>query len=445
MRKKILYNLKISAEAIIQNKLRAILTSLGIICGVASVIAMMAIGNGAQKEILEKMKLLGTNNIIIKKLDREEQKKQEEENANSEEENDKTLISSKNSSVGLSIKDAMSIQNNIPTVANVSTEIEINTKALHHGKQKDIKLIGINQHYFDANKLEVLEGNKISDFHIQNNKPVCVIGYGIKNKLFPGINPIGKTVKCGNNWLKVIGVMKEKTISKQQRMSFKLRDYNYDIVTPISVVLLNYQNRALITRKDLGRRRSQATENNYHQLDKIVVSLKSTKSIVETAEIIKRLLLRTHNQVNDFEMIVPQMLLEQEQSTKEIFNIVLAIIASISLLVGGIGIMNIMLASVMERTKEIGIRRAVGAKRFDIMLQFISEAVVISLSGGIIGIILGIVASYLIKNATDIAAIISPWSVIISFIVSISVGLIFGITPAKKAAYQDVISLLRYD
>jgi len=445
LRKKILYNLKISTEAIIQNKMRAVLTSLGIIFGVASVIAMMAIGKGAQQEILEKMKLLGTNNIIIKRLDRNEQKKIEEENANSEESEDKTVIASKRYSPGLSLNDANSLMKILKTINNVSPEIEINTKALHHGKQKDIKLIGINEHYFNANKLEIVQGTKISQFHIENNKAVCVIGSGIKNSLFPGVNPVGKMIKCGNNWLKVIGVMKEKTISKTQRASFKLRDYNYDICTPISNILLKYKNRLLITKRDLGRRKKRLTENNYHQLDKIIITLNETDRIEESANIIKRILLRKHNQVEDFEMVVPQLLLEQEQSTKKIFNIVLAIIASISLLVGGIGIMNIMLASVMERTKEIGIRRAVGAKRFDIMLQFISEAVVISLSGGIIGIVFGIVASFVIKNITDIDAIISPLSVIISFVVSISVGLIFGITPAKKAAYQDVINLLRYD
>jgi putative ABC transport system permease protein len=226
-----------------------------------------------------------------------------------------------------------------------------------------------------------------------------------------------------------------------------------DIYIPLSSLLLRYKNKAVITKGNIISggdfvvffNDDDEKPEDPNQLDRIVVRVEDTGQMNTIAEVISRLLFRRHNKEIDYEIIVPELLLEQEQRTKSIFNIVLGAIASISLIVGGIGIMNIMLASVLERIKEIGIRMAVGAKKRDIMLQFLCEAVAISLTGGIIGILFGIGLSYIIEKATDIHTIVSGASVAVSFFVSISVGIVFGIMPARRAALQDPIVSLRYE
>jgi putative ABC transport system permease protein len=187
------------------------------------------------------------------------------------------------------------------------------------------------------------------------------------------------------------------------------------------------------------------SSQNYHQLDRIIVQVKETADIPSTTEVLSKMMLRRHANVKDFEIIVPELLLKQQQRTKDIFNIVLGAIAGISLVVGGIGIMNIMFASVMERIKEIGTRLAIGAKKNDIVAQFLSEAVLISVTGGFIGVILGILLSFIITRFFDILTIVSPFSVIIAFGVSAAVGVIFGLSPAKRAAERDPIESLRYE
>jgi putative ABC transport system permease protein len=439
------YNFKIALEALFQNKLRSILTSLGIICGVASVIAMLAIGKGAQEEILEKMKLLGTNNIIIKQINLKEKEKNKDK---SEDEQSKENVKkeSEKYTPGLSLSDANNISKIIPGIIAVSPEIMFETTALRAGVKRDIYLIGTNNSFFDINQFKIQDGNYFNDEQIRNAIPVCIIGNAVKTKMFAGEEPIGKKIKCGNEWLTVIAVLEERIISKENIENLQIRDYNFDIYTPVTTMLIRFTNRSLITKKDLNPNRyEEQKEEQLNQLDNIVVQVEDSKNIKSIAEIINRMLLRRHNGVGDFEIVVPELLLEQEQNTRRIFNIVLGAIASISLIVGGIGIMNIMLASVLERTKEIGIRRAIGAKQNDILLQFLIEAVTISLSGGIIGIIIGVLFSYIIESTTDIKTIVSGLSVFISFIVSISVGLVFGITPARKASLQDPIDLLRYE
>jgi len=438
-----IYNFLIASEAILQNKLRAVLTSLGIICGVASVIAMLAIGKGAEQEILEKMKLLGTNNIIIKPLDLTKKSEvAEESNEQKKEEKNKYTP-------GLNLADANSIED-LPNVDAVSPETVIETLALREGTKYNINLVGIQPDYFKTNSFNIKSGSNFLDKNLEFGEPVCIIGAGVRTKLFPTDDPIGKSIKCGHLWLKVIGILEEKNISKENIQNLGIRNYNFEVYAPISTVLLRFKNRSLITKKDLASNRGSDEEDNnkdinLNQLDRIVVTVNKSENVTKLSDVIDRMLLRRHNEVKDYEIIVPELLLQQEQRTKQIFNFVLGAIASISLIVGGIGIMNIMLASVLERTKEIGVRLAVGAKQKDILLQFLSEAVAISLTGGFIGIIAGIAVSLIIESSTDIKTIVSPISVLISFFVSISVGLIFGIMPANRASKQHPIDLLRYE
>lgn len=234
---------------------------------------------------------------------------------------------------------------------------------------------------------------------------------------------------------------------------------NDNIFVPVKTMLMRFENRALVTSRKLTntvvrrggvfiRSSSSATtgkKNNYHQLDRIIVQVNETSQLNPTVEVLSRMLLRRHMGVKDYEITVPELLLKQQQRTKDIFNIVLGAIASISLLVGGIGIMNIMFANVLERIREIGIRMAIGATRKNIVVQFLSEAVLISVSGGILGVLLGIVLSKLITHFSGILTVVSPFSVLLAFAVSASIGIIFGYSPAKRASEKDPIESLHYE
>ena len=448
MKQLIAQSARIALEAITHNKLRAVLTSLGIVFGVASVISMLAVGTGAKQEILEQMKLLGANNIIITPIVEQEEGKVEEDDLAKKTEK-------KRFTPGLTLQDGQSIQLTFPYVQFVSPEVVVETMVIREGLKRTSKLVGVDSTYFTISDFALERGRIFSKKNIELASPVAVIGHAIKTKFFATEDPIGGKIKCGNLWLTVIGVLRERAISKQSIQHLGLRDYNYDIYTPVSTLLLRYKNRTLITRLDIQKaaRSTGSDENqqeekkvvNYHQLDRLVVRVAGSEHMAGLAETISRMLQRRHNEVVDFQVTVPEELLRQEQRTKDIFNIVLGAIASISLIVGGIGIMNIMLASVMERTKEIGIRRATGATRRDITLQFLSEATMIGVTGGIIGILLGVGLSFAIQELAGVLTIVTLASVLLAFVISISIGIAFGLFPAQRAAEQDPVVCLRYE
>ncbi|MEM6629043.1 MAG: ABC transporter permease [Bacteroidota bacterium] len=449
MYRKLIYNFGIGMEALGQNRLRAFLTSLGIIFGVASVIAMLAIGRGAQAEIIEQMELLGANNIIINPvLEQEEGDLAEEEESTDAEAGEESGLANR-FTPGLSMQDVTSL-NRLPQVDYVRPEIVIESIAIRKGRKRSNKLVGVTNEFFEELDQPLIEGRLFNEAQHNYGYPVCIIGSAIKSRFFPKDEPIGKQIKCGHLWLTVVGVMAPRHVSREVReelANLGIRNYDFDIYTPVKTLLLRYENRALITAKDVqdaNRRRRRSREiENYHQLDKVVMRVSDVSYIRKIAEVSNRMLSRRHNEVVDYEITVPEQLLAQRQRTMEIFNIVLGAIASISLLVGGIGIMNIMLASVMERIKEIGLRMSIGATRKDIILQFMSEAVAISVSGGLIGILLGLGLSYVIRVFADIQTIVSTWSVVLAFFVAVLIGLIFGIYPARRASAQDPVVSLR--
>ena len=445
MKEKILANLNIAFEAVVANRTRSFLTALGIIFGVAAVIAMLAIGNGAQQEILNQIKLVGVNNIVIEPV-----VEQKEENLQQQSSGKKER---KKYSPGLTLADAQSIEDIIPGIEAVSPEIILETYVIRNGIRRSAKLVGVDPSYFNLSAFELDEGEMFIEEQIKIGSRVCIIGKSVKARFFPNTNPVGKMIKVGPHWLQVIGVLKERIFSQKSLDNLGLRDFNMDIYTPVQTVLVNYRNRAVLTQAQLKKANSRNNEEdnsnqtspNYHQIDKLTVQVTDSENLNATAEVISRMLKRRHYDKVDFEVTIPELLLKQQQKTKNIFNIVLGAIAGISLLVGGIGIMNIMLASVMERIKEIGLRLALGAKKSDVVLQFLLEAVMISISGGIIGVILGIVFAYLVASFAEIPTIVSGISIVISFGVAATVGLIFGIAPARKAANQDPITSLRYE
>ncbi|MEI7725752.1 MAG: ABC transporter permease [Bacteroidota bacterium] len=451
------YIFNIALEAVFLNKFRSILTALGIIFGVAAVITMMAIGNGAKKEILDQMKLVGVNNIlIVPKSDKQKNtaKSGDQNSQSGEQAEDKNKGKF---SPGLSLKDAQAIRQIIPTVAKVSPEVIYETDIVKDGVKISSKFVGVTPDFFHVFALELQEGQMFNEEQLKDGKAVCIIGPVIKSKFFPTENAVGKDIKCGPIWLNIIGVLKKREVSQSSIDNLGISDYNNSIYAPIQTLLRRFKDRSMITAASLHGSTTQIDGDSYmtmsgnqddnskDQIDKIVVQVKESSQIGPTVEILKKMMLRRHAGVEDVEIKVPELLLKQEQRTKDIFNIVLGAIASISLLVGGIGIMNIMLASVMERIKEIGIRQAIGATKRDIVLQFLMEATLLSLSGGLVGIILGLALSKIIMELTDILTIVSPLSVIISFGVSASVGIIFGYMPSQRAAAQDPVESLRHE
>lgn len=441
--KRNIHNLNSALEAVFLNRTRSLLTALGIIFGVAAVIAMMAIGNGARQEILDQIKLVGLNNILITPLDQSEEQGEEEEG--------KEAV--KKYSAGLTMADAGSIRSLVPGVIRISPEINYETYILKDGRRMKAKLGGVNNDFFSVYNLEISEGEFFSRMQLEQAMPVCIIGAGIRQKFFAGETAVGQYLKCGHLWLQVVGVL-EQTSGYNPAAGMGINDHNQFIYAPVHTILLRYYDRSLVTAAALRGEENSAPEGvagaatgdiSYNQLDKIVVQAAESHNVGPIHDVLDRMLLRRHSEVRDFEVKIPESLLKQEQKTRDIFNIVLGSIAGIALIVGGIGIMNIMLASVLERIREIGVRRALGARRKDIVFQFLAESTMISLSGGFIGILLGIAMATAITRITDIPTIISFWSIIVSFGVSATVGIIFGYAPARRAAEQDPVTSLRYE
>jgi putative ABC transport system permease protein len=450
------HDIEIAVESIVSNKLKSMLTALGIIFGVAAVIAMLAIGKGAKQEIMEQMKMVGVNNILINPVIPDK--------SSSTQSGEKQQ---KKFSRGLNLLDVDAIKENLPSVKRISPEISFNSTAMLNGVKYTAKLVGVSNDYFYLYNLPLVGGAFFNSYQEENGIQVCIIGANIRSKFFSKIDPLGQYIKFNGIWLKVIGVLQKTNVSLTGFEEKGVNVYNDNIYIPIQTMLLRYQNRALLNTKLVSEATSveffggggggiarvvvssadasSDVETNYNQLDRIVVQVTETEQLQPTTEILSRMLTRRHTGVKDFEITVPELLLKQQQRTKDIFNIVLGAIASISLIVGGIGIMNIMFASVMERIKEIGTRMAIGAKKMDIVVQFLSEAVLISVSGGFIGVFFGVIMAKMIEKLAGIMTIVSFFSIFIAFGVSAAVGVIFGYSPAKRASEKDPIESLRYE
>jgi putative ABC transport system permease protein len=447
------HDIEIAVESILSNKLKSILTALGIIFGVAAVIAMLAIGKGAKQEILEQMKMVGVNNILINPVIPDKSSQTEEGEKQQ-----------KKFSRGLNMLDVNAIKTTIPSVKQLSPEISFNSTAMLNGVKYTAKLVGVSNDYFHLYNLPLVSGAVFNKYQEDNGIQVCIIGANIRAKFFSKVDPLGQYIKFNGIWLKVIGVLQKTNVSLTGFEEKGVNVYNDNIYIPIRTMLMRYQNRALVNTKTVTQASgiqffggpmsrvivsssdaASDQETNYNQLDRIVVQVHETEQLNATTETLSRMLTRRHSGVKDFEITVPELLLKQQQRTKDIFNIVLGAIASISLVVGGIGIMNIMFASVMERIKEIGTRMAIGAKKMDIVVQFLSEAVLISVIGGFIGVFFGVVMAKMIEKIAGIMTIVSFFSVFVAFGVSAAVGVIFGYSPAKRASEKDPIESLRYE
>lgn len=454
--KRYLHDILIAVDAIIANRLKSILTALGIIFGVAAVISMMAIGNGAEQEILEQIKLVGVNNIVITPSSYSLSDGGGGDDGNGQ-------PGAKKFSKGLTLLDIEAINQVLPTIERITPVISFNYSALLNGISRPVVLEGIENPYFDLFNMKIAEGERFNSLQTEKGLPVCVIGNNIKEQFFRQQNPIGEYIKCGQIWLKIVGVIERRDFTASASDELGISSSDNKIFVPVQTMLLRFKNRSLIRADEVLKANQKGggggmmiiiggaeqtedpvdTDPNLNQLDKIIVQVKDTEQLNASATLIKKILLRRHSELYDFEVTIPELLLKQQQKTKKIFNVVLGVIAGISLVVGGIGIMNIMLASVLERIREIGVRQAIGAKQKDIIAQFLAESTLISLTGGIIGIVLGIVLSEIITVMFDIKTIVSAFSIFIAFGVSVLIGVTFGYLPAKRAAENDPVVSLR--
>jgi len=417
---------------LLTHKLRSVLTALGIIFGVAAVIAMLSIGEGARQEALEQIQLMGVNNIIIRVKEPTQQ----------------SFGKAKaNFSPGLQLHDGDALHEICPFVEAIVPQWEKTAPVLYKSTRKDAKIVGTTPEFLAAFNYRIQSGSFLLAHHIATQENVCVIGGDVKEALFQFEQPIDKKIKIDNLWFTVIGVMDRRAAPGKKTDAISIRNLNMDVYIPLTTALLKLTHpasgpRTVSTINGIEQNSDQAPRP---MIDQLAVKVEAGSDLGEAAGIIRRIMERRHYAVDDYEIIVPEALVEQSQQTQRIFNIVMGAIAGISLLVGGIGIMNIMLASVMERTKEIGIRRAIGATRADVLGQFLFEAIFLSVVGGIAGIILGYLLTVGITLYAEWKTVVSVPAVLISFTVSALVGIAFGYYPARKAAYQNPIESLRYE
>jgi putative ABC transport system permease protein len=332
-------------------------------------------------------------------------------------------------SQGLSIKDAETIREIVPGVSDVAPQSEVKMEAKYADKSSKVTVIGITPAILKILNYQTDKGQFLTEDQYQRQLKVCILGSAVARSLFGYDDPISQSVKLGDQWFEVIGVMQNKALFTETVGELAARDLNNDIYIPLSTFT----------------RRIPRDNQFSSEVKQLTVKLDKPDRLVESAAVIRSILMRRHFNNDDFSIIVPYELLKQEEKERRIYNLLLASIAAISLVVGGIGIMNIMLASVLERTNEIGIRRAIGGKKSDIMSQFITEAVVLSISGGIIGVILGITLSLGISLVTDVHTSLTFYSIIIAFSFSVIVGITFGYLPAKNAANLKPIESIRHE
>jgi putative ABC transport system permease protein len=403
-------------SSLLVHKLRSLLTMLGMIFGVGAVVAMLSITAGAQKDMLASIDLLGVNNIIIEAkeaVDRNE------------------LQARREISPGLTFRDFRAISENVPGLESLTPRKRFKPlKVLPKTTQESPLLIGVEPSYVAIQSLRIVEGRFFDEQENLDSAPVCVLGESAKINLLGYDNAVGKYVKVNDTWLQVIGVLAQAAMADTDVEGLEVVNRNNLVIAPLNTVMRRFED-----------------NNSYlkDEIDGIYIKVGAGTDSIETAGVVSAILTATHKDAGDFTVVVPAGLLEQRRRTQYIFSIVMICIAGISLLVGGIGIMNIMLATVLERTREIGIRRAIGARQADIIRQFLTEAVLISILGGAIGVAFGFTLSWLIATAAGWSTIVTTTSIVIAFGVSVGIGLLFGSYPAMQAARLDPIEAIRYE
>jgi putative ABC transport system permease protein len=409
------------------HRLRSLLTVLGIVFGVCSVIAMLAIGEGASYEAQELIKNLGSQNIILQSV------KPPEEQKVSDKGNQSYVLQ-----YGLTYADVKRIKLTIPGVTVIVPSRIKGDYVWNISRRVDCDITGTVPWYPEMRNHRVAQGRFFTDAEMEASASVCVLGAEMVPLLFPLDAPLGRDVRVGSDYYRVIGVMEPRGKSaKTDETQAGAKAAAHQMFVPLETAKTRYG-------EILARQRSGSFEAERVQLHEVTVKVDTRERVVPVSEAVKEVLKHFHTK-QDYRVVVPLEQLRQAEHTKRIFNIVLGSIAAISLLVGGIGIMNIMLATVTERTREIGIRRALGARRRDITTQFLVEAVMLAGTGGLLGVALGIAIPWMVTYFASMKTIITFWSPLIAFSISALVGVVFGLYPALRAAAMDPVEALRHE
>jgi putative ABC transport system permease protein len=412
----IISDVGLAAGNLIAQKTRTLLTALGIVFGVGSVIGMLAIGAGAREESLRFIEQLGVRNVLVESIPAS---------------NDQELQQRRRSSQGLTERDVRILQANIDGLEMLSPRKTLKpATVLPKPARNTPQLYGVRPSYATIHNLRTIEGKFFTSADDDGSSPVCVLGQSAKVELLGYEPAVGKFVKMNDTWLRVVGVLGEQIKAGSRSKGGEMEDVNNIVYVPFNTFQYRFWEMASFLKDEL---------------DGVDVRLKAGTDSIEVAKIITAILNSSHNNTQDFMVTIPAALLAQQQRTQTIFTYVMVAIAAISLLVGGIGIMNIVLATVLERTREIGVRRATGARRMDILRQFLTESALISVAGGLLGIGFGFFLSWVIAQTAEWKTIVTTSSVVIAFGVSVFVGLTFGIYPAFKASRINPIEALRYE
>jgi len=409
-------DIQLGLQNLMVHGLRSLLTMLGMIFGVAAVVAMLSIGAGARQKVMSLIEQMGVHNLIV------EAKETLEWQAHSR---------IRKISPGLTLQDYRVIRDDLDGVVASTPRKRLTPSKIIPKAQQDMPTVmGVEPKYQQIANLHLLSGRFFDQGDEDRASPVCVLGSAAKWSLFGSANPLGQYVKVNEQWFRVIGIVSPQLSSQSDSSGPTSVDVNNNIYVPLQAAILRLEDSYSDVRDEI---------------DGIYLRLADNANISEASQVVRAVLESSHHGADDFSIVVPAELLAEQKRTEQLFNTVMVAIASISLLVGGIGIMNIMLASILERTREIGLRRAVGARQSDIVRQFVVEATIISFAGGTIGVVFGFFISRLIAWLAGWSTIVTFSSIALAFLVSISVGLVFGIYPAMKAARLDPVEAIRYE
>jgi putative ABC transport system permease protein len=432
---------KLSVRNLLLHKLRSFLTVLGTILGVASVIAMLSIGEGSKKAAVDQIRQLGATNVIVRSV---------KPGSNSQGGGDDSSSSSSSSSssvltYGLKHEDLRALEalrgadQQHGRVVKYVAPITLLRKNAQRSRRRieNARILGTVPELMLVKNLKLDRGRFINESDLRDFSNVIVLSEGAARRLFSFEDPLGQPLLIGDGAFRVVGILRQQASGNESAGQIGSADLNEDMYIPITSGRSRFGELQRIVSAG-----SRSYERN--QLSEIAIGVESEELVAQTAEMVRSLLATKHKNSSEYEVVVPLELLQQAEHEKQIWNIVLGSIAGISLLVGGIGIMNIMLATVTERTREIGIRRAIGAKRSDIIRQFLIETVVLSTTGGLVGIFLGVSIPWAVTRYVGIPTITSSWSVLVAFGISVLTGVIFGVYPARKAAHMNPIEALRH-